>query len=142
MMGFLNKEDGDKMLLDFLLHISKDNGTKRCTEESIKIMEDFQDSQFLLSIILIKSLKSQNLTPPYVNDFETKIASALATIFTTCEKEDVPVALQELFEGNDDEVFKKVNNSRKINFAIQQFVSAYYQYDFFENKYPEINKML
>jgi hypothetical protein len=27
-------------------------------------------------------------------------------------------------------------------FAIQNFVSAYYQYDLFENKYPEINKML
>jgi hypothetical protein len=27
-------------------------------------------------------------------------------------------------------------------FAIQQFVNAYYQYDLFENKYPEINKTL
>jgi hypothetical protein len=47
-----------------------------------------------------------------------------------------------MFEGTDDEVVDKVRRSRKMFFAIQNFVSAYYQYDLFENKYPEINKML
>ena len=142
MIGMLNKEDGDKMLLDFLLEVTKHNGSKRCAEESIKIMEDYSDSQLLLSVILSNSFRSLNLVPPHVTNFETQIISALTSIFTTCEKEDIPIPLQEMFEGTDDEVFDKVKRSRKMFFAIQNFVSAYYQYDLFENKYPEINKML
>jgi hypothetical protein len=142
MMAILDKEDGDKMLLDFLLEITKNNGTKRCAEESIKIMDNFPDSQLLLSIILVQSLRGQKLIPEYVLDFETQIISALSTIFTTCEVADIPIPLREIFEGTDEEVIEKVNKSRKINYAIQQFVNGYYQYDLFENKYPEINKML
>ncbi len=141
-MAILDKEDGDKMLLDFLLEITKNNGTKRCAEESIKIMDNFPDSQLLLSIILVQSLRGQKLIPEHVLDFEIQIISALSTIFTTCEVADIPIPLREIFEGTDEEVIEKVNKSRKINFAIQQFVNGYYQYDLFENKYPEINKML
>jgi len=142
MIGIIDKENGDKMLLDFLLEISKINGSKRCAEESIKVMEDFADSQLLLSIILMQSLKGQNLIPDYVLDFERQIVSALTTIFTTCDVEDIPIPLREIFEGTDDEVIEKVGKSGKMYFAIQQFVNAYYQYDLFENKYPEINKTL
>jgi hypothetical protein len=63
MIGIIDKENGDKMLLDFLLEISKINGSKRCAEESIKVMDNFADSQLLLSIILMQSLKGQNLIP-------------------------------------------------------------------------------
>lgn len=142
MMAILDKEDGDKMLLDFLLEITKNNGTKRCAEESIKIMDNFPDSQLLLSIILVQSLRGQKLIPEHVLDFEIQIISALSTIFTTCELAEIPIPLREIFDGTDEEVIEKVNKSRKINFAIQQFVNGYYQYDLFENKYPEINKML
>jgi len=142
MIGIIDKENGDKMLLDFLLGISKNNGTKRCAEESIRVMEDFADSQLLLSIILMQSLRNQNLIPEHVLDFERQVISAITTIFTTCDVEDIPIPLREMFEGTDDEVIEKVGNSRKMYFAIQQFVNAYYQYDLFENKYPEINKML
>jgi hypothetical protein len=105
-------------------------------------MDDFADSQLLLSIILMQSLRNQNLIPDHVLDFERQVISAITTIFTTCDVEDIPIPLREMFEGTDDEVIEKVGNSRKMYFAIQQFVNAYYQYDLFENKYPEINKML
>lgn len=142
MIGIIDKENGDKMLLDFLLEVSKNNGTKRCAEESIKVMDNFVDSQFLLSIVFMLSLKGQNLIPQHVLDFERQTISALSTMFTNCDVEDIPIPLREMFEGTDEEVIEKVGNSRKIYFAIQQFVNAYYQYDLFENKYPEINKML
>ena len=142
MIGILDKEEGDKMVLEFLLEISKNNGTKRCAEESIKLMDNFADSQFLLSIILMLSLRNQNLIPNHVIDFERQIVSALSTIFTTCEVEDIPIPLREIFEGTDEQVVEKVGKSRKMSFAIQQFVNSYYQYDLFENKYPEINKTL
>jgi hypothetical protein len=84
----------------------------------------------------------QGLIPEHVTDFETRIISALSTMFATCDKSDVPIQLQDLFEGTDEEIIDKVSRSRKMHFAIQQFVSAYYNYEIFENKYPEISKML
>jgi hypothetical protein len=84
----------------------------------------------------------QGLIPEHVTDFGTRIISALSTMFATCDKSDVPIQLQDLFEGTDEEIIDKVSRSRKMHFAIQQFVSAYYNYEIFENKYPEISKML
>ena len=84
----------------------------------------------------------QCMIPEHITDFETRIISAISTMFTTCDKSDVPIQLQDLFEGTDDEIIDKVSRSRKMQFAIQQFVSAYYTYEIFENKYPEISKML
>jgi hypothetical protein len=142
MVAIMDKEEGDRMLLEFLLEVSKRNGGKRCAEESIKIMDEFLDSQLLLSIIFSNSLRSQNLMPEHVIEFQISVLSALSCVFTSCEKEDIPIPLQELFEGTEEEVTDKIQNNRKILFAVEQFVNAYYQYDLFENKYPEINKAL
>ena len=80
--------------------------------------------------------------PQEISDFESLILSALSTIYTTCDKSDVPHQFKDLFNGTDEEVINKVNRDRKINFAVQNFVSAFYHYNNFENKYPEISKML
>lgn len=138
----INKEDGDKILEEFLIEISKKNGSKRCAEESFKIMDNFADAQLVISTIIIKSMIEQNMIPDHTINFEIQITSALATIFSTADKEDIPIQLQGIFSGSDEEIIEKVRNSRKLEFAIKQFVSAYYQYDFFESKYPEISKML
>jgi hypothetical protein len=142
MMIGINKEDGDKILEEFLINISKTNGTKRCAEESFKIMDNFADAQLVISIIMINSMMQQGMIPNHITDFETKIVSALATMFSTADKEDIPIQLQGIFDGTDDEIIEKVRSSRKLYFAVQQFVSAYYHYDLFESKYPEISKML
>ena len=138
----ISKEDGDKILEEFLIHVSKTNGTKRCAEESFKIMDNFADSQLIISIIMINSMGKQGMIPEHVTDFERQIVSALSTMFSIAEKEDVPIQLQGIFEGSDEEIIEKVRGSRKLNFAVQQFVSAYYTYDLFESKYPEISKSL
>jgi hypothetical protein len=138
----INKEDGDKILEEFLVQISKSNGTKRCAEESFKIMDNFADSQLVISVIMVNSMRQQNMIPDHVTNFETQIVSALATVFCDAEKEHIPIQLQGLFEGNEEEIIENVRNSKKLYFAVQQFVSAYYQYDFFESKYPEISKMV
>lgn len=138
----INKEDGDKILEEFLINISKKNGSKRCAEESFKIMDNFSDSQLIISIIMINSMGKQGMIPEHVTDFERQIVSALSTMFSIAEKEDVPIQLQTIFEGTDEEIIEKVKSSRKLCFAVQQFVSAYYTYDLFESKYPEISKMI
>jgi hypothetical protein len=138
----INKEDGDRILEEFLVQASKANGTKRCAEESFKIMNSFVDSQLVISILITNSMRQQGLIPKHVIDFEVNVISALTTIFSDAEKEYVPIQLQGLFQGNVEEMIEKVKSSKKFNFAVQQFVNAYYQYDLFESKYPEINKAL
>ena len=138
----LNKDDGDKILTEFLVQATKDNGSTRCAEESLKIMDDFNDSQMVISIILVNSMMQQGMIPKHVTDFETQIVSALSTMFSTCDTSEIPIQLQDLFEGTEDEIVERVSKSRKMFFAVQQFVNAYYHYDLFENKYPEISKML
>jgi len=138
----INKEDGDKILEEFLIHISKSNGTKRCAEESFKLMDNFPDSQLVISIIMINSMKEQGIIPEHVTDFERQIISALATIFSDAEKEHIPIQLQGIFDGTEEQIIEKVRSSKKLHFAVEQFVNAYYQYDLFESKYPEISKML
>ena len=138
----ISKDDGDKIITEFLVQATKENGTKRCAEESLKIMEDFNDSQMVISILLVNSMLQQGMIPEHVTDFETRIISALSTMFTTCDDSEIQIQLQDLFEGTDDVIIDRVSKSRKMHFAIQQFVSAYYQYEIFENKYPQISKML
>ena len=142
MMIGISKEDGDKILEEFLIQVSKKNGSKRCAEESFKIMDNFSDSQLIISILMINSMKQQGMIPAHITDFERQIISALTTIFSSADKEDVPIQLQGIFHGTEDEIVKKVMRSNKINYAVQSFVSAYYHFDLFESKYPEISKML
>ena len=138
----ISKEEGDKILEEFLIEISKINGSKRCAEESFKIMDNFSDSQLIISILMINSMKQQGMIPAHITDFETQILSAIATMFSTADKEDIPIQLQGIFQGSEEEIIEKVGKSRKLYFAVQQFVSAYYHFDLFESKYPEISKML
>jgi hypothetical protein len=142
MMIGISKEDGDKILEEFLIEVSKINGSKRCAEESFKIMDNFSDSQLIISILMINAMRQQGNIPAHITDFERQIISALTTMFSCADKEDIPIQLQGIFDGTDDEILKKVVKSNKLNYAVQQFVSAYYFFDLFESKYPEISKML
>jgi hypothetical protein len=55
----ISKDDGDKILTEFLVESSKQNGTKRCSEESFRILENFQDSHLVIQAIVTKSMSEQ-----------------------------------------------------------------------------------
>jgi hypothetical protein len=138
----INKEEGDSILTDFLVDVCKKIGTKECAEESYKIMDDFNDSQLVISIIITKSIKKSGIVPEEVTDFEVNILSALATMFSTCDESDVPPQFKDLFFGTEQEVSEKIAMNKKLLFSVQAFVSAFYHFTDFEKKYPEITKTL
>ena len=105
-------------------------------------MNDFNDSQLIISLIISKSIKKAGKMPEEITDFEVKIISALATIYSTCEKSYVPKEFKDLFFGTEVEVTDKIAVNEKIKFAVRHFVSAFYHFADFEKKYPEITKML
>ena len=138
----INKEDGDRILENFLIGASKENGSIECAKESIKIMDKFEDSQLIVSLIISISLRNAGQIPESIVDFEVNILSALTTMFSTCDESDIPAEFNDLFLGTDDEVLDKVGANKKIHFAVQAFSNAFYQFDKFEKEYPEITKML
>ena len=140
----ISKEDGDKLLEDFLIEVTNKNGSKRCAEESYKILENPLDCQLVISVLFKIAFDSNGLTPKHIQEFEAGILSALTTIMCCCDAKDLPKQLRPFFEdtNNDEEIFERVRSSGKLMFAVSQFANAYMQYDFFESKYPEISKSL
>lgn len=138
----ISKEDGDRILENFLIGASKDNGSVECAKESIKIMDRFDDSQLIVSLIISNSMRKSGQIPERVINFEVEILYALTTMFSTCNKPEIPVELEDLFSGTEEEVLDKVGANKKLYFAVQAFVNAFYQFDNFEKQYPEITKML
>ena len=143
-MYSISKEDGDKLLEDFLIQVTNKNGSKRCAEESYKILEDPLDCQLVISVLFKIAFDSNGLTPKHIEEFEAGILSALTTIMCCCDAKDIPKPLTPFFEDakNDEEIFERVRNSRKLMFAVSQFAITFMQYDYFESKYPEISKSL
>jgi hypothetical protein len=141
MMG-MSKEDGDRLLEDFLLDASKKNGAKECAEESYRLMENEADSQLVISLVVSESFRRAGKIPKDFAVFETNILSAIATMYTTCDKTDIPFQFKDLFFGTEEEIVNKVGKDKKLNFAIKHFVMAFYHFEDFETKYPEITKML
>ena len=138
----ISKEDGDRILENFLVDASKKNGSVECAKESMKIMDRFDDSQLIVSLIISNSMRNAKQMPERVIDFEVEILSALTTMFSTCDKEEIPVEFGKLFSGTEEEVLDKVGANKKVHFAVQAFVNAFYTFDNFEKQYPEITKML
>ena len=138
----ISKEDGDRILENFLIDASKKNGSVECAKESMKIMDRFDDSQLIVSLIISNSMRNAKQMPERVIDFEVEILSALTTMFSTCDKEEIPVEFGKLFSGTEEEVLDKVGANKKVHFAVQAFVNAFYTFDNFEKQYPEITKML
>jgi hypothetical protein len=138
----ISKENGDRILENFLVGASKVNGSVECAKESIEIMDKFEDSQLIVSLLVSNSIRSLGQIPERVVNFEVEVLSALTTMFTTCDESDIPAEFEDLFLGTEDEVLDKVSENKKIHFAVQAFVNAFYTFDKFEKQYPEITKML
>lgn len=132
----------DNILTDIMLQISKTNTSTECAEECFEILNDEISSQLLLGVCMTNSAESQGLKPNEVSFFESQILSALSSVYFNCEESLIPFQLKDFFIGDFKEVSDKVNDSKKFQFAISQFVSAFLAYDNFEQKYPEISKVI
>ena len=105
-------------------------------------MENEADSQLVISLVVSESLRRAGKVPKDFTVFETNILSAIATMYTTCDKTDIPFQFKDLFFGTEEEIVNKVGKDKKLNFAVKNFVMAFYHFEDFEAKYPKITKML
>jgi hypothetical protein len=140
-MKRISKDLADKMVMDILISISKQNNvSSNFAENSLDIMNDVVDNTVFTGILLTKA------RPSFFNeneiDMKITIVSALKTIFQVSKKQkDVGFnndLSKEMSKLNDDDY--SINT--KLDFALNQFVNAYYEYERLEKKYPELMKVM
>jgi hypothetical protein len=140
-MNRIPKEIADKMVEDVLIGISKiDDIPNGFAEESINIMNDPIDNSVITGILLTKA------RPSILNDnqidMKTTIMSALQTVLIYGKEDEDFDFNKDLAKEFDEDDESKCANSTKLDFALNQFVNAFYEYERLEGKYPELMKIM
>ena len=133
----------DKMVMEVLVTIGKNVDVSDVfAKNSMDIMQNETDNSVLTGILLSKAKPC--LFDDNEIDMKLTILSALQTVFTyTIEENDTQFNfnkdLAKNFEKNN---FDKCANSTKLDFALNQFVNAFFEYERLEKKYPELMKIM
>jgi len=140
-MKRISKDLADKMVMDVLISISKQNNvSSNFAENSLDIMNDVVDNTVFTGILLTKARPS--FFDENEIDMKITIVSALKTIFQVSKKQKDVVfnndLSKEMSKLDDDDY----SISTKLDFALYQFVNAYYEYERLEKKYPELMKVM
>jgi hypothetical protein len=140
-MKRISKDLADKMVMDVLISISKQNNvSSNFAENSLDIMNDVVDNTVFTGILMTKARPS--LFDENEVDMKITIIGAVKSIFVYAER-------NENFKFNKDlgkEMSKLTDDyysiSTKLDFALNQFVNAFYEYERLEKKYPELMKVM
>jgi hypothetical protein len=142
-MKRIPKDLADKMVMEVLVTIVKKVDVSDVfAKNSMDIMQNETDNSVLTGILLSKAKPC--LFDDNEIDMKLTILSALQTVFTyTIEENDTQFNfnkdLAKNFEKNN---FDKCANSTKLDFALNQFVNAFFEYERLEKKYPELMKIM
>ena len=142
-MKRIPKDLADKMVMEILVTIGKNVDVSDVfANNSMDIMQNETDNSVLTGILLSKAKPC--LFDDNEIDMKLTILSALQTVFTyTIEENDTQFNfnkdLAKNFEKNN---FDKCANSTKLDFALNQFVNAFFEYERLEKKYPELMKIM
>jgi hypothetical protein len=140
-MKRIPKDLADKMVEDVLIVISKmDDMPSGFAKDSLDIMNDPIDNSVFTGVLLSKARPS--LFNSNELDMKATILSSLQSVITFGDRE-------EGFDFNDDlakefsvEDMDKCSKSTKLDFALNQFVNAFFEYERLEKKYPELMKIM
>jgi hypothetical protein len=142
-MKRIPKDLADKMVEDVLTKIARyDDITSGFAKDSLEVMNNAVDNSVFTGILLTKARPS--LFSDNEIDMKLTIMSALQTLIKYGEEED-----DDDFDFNEDlaKEFSAKNtdkcaSSTKLDFALNQFVNAFYEYERLEKKYPELMKVM
>jgi hypothetical protein len=140
-MKRIPKDLADKMVEDVLIAISKlDDIPSGFAKDSLDILDNPTDNLVFTGILLTKARPS--FFDENELDMKATILSSLQSVITFGDRD-------EGFDFNDDlakefsvEDIDKCSNSTKLDFALNQFVNAFFEYERLEKKYPELMKIM
>lgn len=140
-MKRISKDLADQMVMDVLVSISKmDDVPSGFAKDSLEIMENPVDNSIFTGILLSKARPS--FFDENEQDMKTTIMSALQTVFVYGKEEKEFDFNKDLAKEFSEEDIEKCANSTKLDFALNQFVNAFFEYERLENRYPELMKMM
>jgi hypothetical protein len=140
-MKRIPKDLADKMVEDVLTAISKQTDvSSQFAEDSLRIMQNNTDNLVFTGILLTKA------RPSFFNenelDMKATVLASLQSVISYGDREGE-------FDFNDDlakefsvEDMDKCSKSTKLDFALNQFVNAFFEYERLEKKYPELMKIM
>jgi len=139
------KEEVEKIVLEILLQISKEeNASSSLASESMDIMQHPIDNMIFSGVIMTK-------LRPTIFDMRESILKidvfnyiqAGYDIYNDCKEYPFNADLEKHFLNVDEEdkSLPEFNHSQ-MEFALSQFVNAYFAYEELEKKYPELMKRM
>ena len=140
-MKRIPKELADKMVEDVLITISKmEDIPSGFAKDSLNIMNDPVDNLVFTGILLSKA------KPTLFNnnelDMKATILSSLQSVITFGDKDDDFEFNEDLAKEFSVKDINKCSNSTKLDFALNQFVNAFFEYERLQKKYPDLMKIM
>lgn len=138
----ISKDSAEQLVMDTLINFSKFNlMNSQFDEDSLKIINDEVDKSVLTGILLGKAKPS--FLEEYEIDMKLTILSSLKTTYQVLKEsiEDTRFNIKLLEELKNIEEKNLVVNT-KLDFAVNQFINAFYEYERLEKKYPELMKIM
>jgi hypothetical protein len=140
-MKRISKELADKMVEDVLITLSKmDDISSDFAKDSIEIMNNPIDNSVFTGILLSKAKPS--VFNDNENDMKATIIGAVQSIFVYAERNENFKFNKDLAKEFSKDDQYKCANSTKLDFALNQFVNAFFEYERLEKKYPELMKLM
>lgn len=140
-MKRIPKDLADKMVEDVLIAISKlDDIPSGFAKDSLDILDNPTDNLVFTGILLTKARPS--FFDENELDMKATVLASLQSVISYGDREGE-------FDFNDDlakefsvEDMDKCSKSTKLDFALNQFVNAFFEYERLEKKYPELMKIM
>lgn len=140
-MKRIPKELADKMVEDVLITISKmEDIPSGFAKDSLNIMNDPVDNLVFTGILLSKA--KPTLFDNNELDMKATILSSLQSVITFGDKDDDFEFNEDLAKEFSVKDINKCSNSTKLDFALNQFVNAFFEYERLQNKYPDLMKIM
>jgi len=138
----ITKDSADQMVMDTLINFSKFNiMNSQFDEDSLKIINDEVDKSVLTGILITKA-KPSFLEQEEI-DMKLTILSSLKTTYQLLKEsiEDTRFNIKLSEELKNIEEKDLVVNT-KLDFAVNQFINSFFEYERLEKKYPELMKIM
>lgn len=142
-MLYINPDDSERILEDFVIRVSKNNNnvnndsSSQIANESLVFLNDTISKRIILACLLIKHKEQLHKIDNGRFDVKSDLTSLLTTFAIEC-KDFIHPRLQNLISTD---VATNINNLR-LQFAVDQFVEAFYSFDVIEEKYPNLSKYI
>lgn len=139
-MILISKDDSERLVEQFVVKLCEHNTSIELASESMNILNDNVHNKILLGSLL-RAYKDQfkDVDNGEYN-MRVSVMSAVNCIYDEdYEDDDMPPKFKGLFNSENTDL---AWNNPKLQFAFDQFVSAFYSYELFEKKYPLISEGL